>query len=78
MLLVKSHNYVINIMNCAYFRASKIDEIVGGGTTFKMVSGPYITITCDYDTVMKQISNHYSFGSISKRNYGNVIIELDY
>ena len=49
-----------------------------GMTVFTMNNKSVVQITCDYDTVMKQISNHYSFGSISKRNYGNVIIELDY
>ena len=77
MLLVKSHNYVINMMNCAYFRASKIDEIIGGGTTFKMVKGRDIIITCDSDTVIKQISHHYSFSSVNRRS-GNTIITLDY
>jgi len=74
MLIVKSHTYTIVMDNCAYFRSGRPH---GTSTIFKMLNGRDVQITCDYDTVMKQISHHYSFSSVNRRS-GNTIITLDY
>ena len=61
MLLVKSHTYTINMDNCAYFRAGRPDEGMNGKkgmTIFTMNNGSVVQITCDYDTVMKQLKAH--------------------
>ena len=73
MLIVKSHTYTIVMDNCAYFRSGRPH---GTSTIFKMLNGRDVQITCDYDTVIKQISHHYSFGIGSKA--GNHFITLKY
>ena len=52
---VISHNYSINLDQCCYYRASKIDD--EGRTVFKMTDGKFVIITCDYKTVHKQVTD---------------------
>ena len=51
---VISHHFSINLDQCCFYRANyvKKDE-----TVFKMSDGEFITITCDYKTVCKQVTD---------------------
>ena len=62
MLLIKSHNYTINMDNCTYFCAGSYIKEYGkpteDGTMFRMTDGHEIVITCVYEILIEQIELH--------------------
>jgi len=53
---VKSHNYSINLDNCLHYHSVTLFR-GGNGTEFRLTDGSIITITCDYETVHKQVTD---------------------
>ena len=56
---VISHHYSINLDNCFYY-TSRTKHHGGKETVFRMTDGSEIIVTCDYDTVLTQITDAMS------------------
>ena len=52
---VISHNYSINLDRCLYYHSVILNGTYG--TEFRLTNGSIITITCDYKTVHKQVTD---------------------
>lgn len=70
MLLIKSHSYIINMVNVLHFRAHTEFD----GTLFYMHDDHCVQITCPYDEVVRQMTNLLP-QLIDGRN---VVLVLDY
>jgi len=56
---VISHHYSISLDNCFYY-TSRSTYHGEKETVFRMTDGSEITVTCDYDTVLTQITDAMS------------------